>query len=209
MPGRLIGRGGKWAGMVYPLGDAVISLGRSAENQLVFADQLISRRHAELRWDGVLYVLYDLGSKNGIAVNGERVAAQHVLADGDIISVPGLAGLQLAFEADEDTVTARAGARPQAAVVIDPRTTEVRVRGVTVNLTAKEYHGLALLYERGGALVTKNELAERVWPEFAGAVSDDSIENLIYRLRRKLEEDPERPRQLLTVRGRGYRLGVS
>ncbi|HZQ38468.1 MAG TPA: helix-turn-helix domain-containing protein [Dehalococcoidia bacterium] len=49
-------------------------------------------------------------------------------------------------------------------------------------------------------------MAQAVWPEYQGGVGDYNIEQVISRLRRKLEPEPERPRHLLTVRGLGYRL---
>jgi DNA-binding response OmpR family regulator len=73
-------------------------------------------------------------------------------------------------------------------------------------VTAKEYLTVQLLYQKRGALVTKEKLATHVWSEYAGAIGDASIEQIIFRLRRKLEADPERPRHLVTVRGLGYRL---
>jgi two-component system response regulator RegX3 len=80
------------------------------------------------------------------------------------------------------------------------------VRGEAVTVGAKEYLALAYLYAQGGALVTKEALAGAVWPEYQGDVSDYNIEQLISRLRRKIEATPVRPKHLLTVRGLGYRL---
>ncbi len=68
------------------------------------------------------------------------------------------------------------------------------MNGRWVSLGPKEYLVLAFLYRRRGALVTKGELAAYVWPEFQGALSDYHLIQLISRLRRKLEQDPERPR---------------
>ena len=94
----------------------------------------------------------------------------------------------------------------QVGIRIDPRTAEVWVAGRPLQLTAKEYQALLVLHRADGGLVTKQALATGAWPELGGIVSDDSIEQLIARLRRKIEETPDRPRCLLTVRGLGYRL---
>jgi DNA-binding response OmpR family regulator len=89
---------------------------------------------------------------------------------------------------------------------IDTHTAMVWVEGRAVQVSAKEYHLLVFLTERDGGLATKGDLAQRLWPELGGAVADYSVEQLISRLRRKLEPDPQQPRYLLTVRGLGYRL---
>ena len=96
-----------------------------------------------------------------------------------------------------------------AATLLDTATAELWVRGERVHVTAKEYRALSLLFERAGALVTKEELAVGVWPEYAGQVADANVEQLIARLRRKLGTDQSQPPVLRTVRGLGYRLVLS
>jgi pSer/pThr/pTyr-binding forkhead associated (FHA) protein len=53
-------------------------LGRGVACQLVFADDSVSRRHAELRLEDGLWHLRDLGSTNGTWVNGRRVREAEV-----------------------------------------------------------------------------------------------------------------------------------
>jgi hypothetical protein len=76
-------------------GDAVV-LGRSRECDLVIDDPNVSRRHAEVRRDGDGWVVSDLGSTNGVKVNGRRVE-QAALAEGDEITL-GLAKLSFEIE---------------------------------------------------------------------------------------------------------------
>ena len=61
-------------------------LGRSSGCQLVFADDTVSRRHAELRFDDGRWMLRDLGSSNGTWVNGRRVLEAEV-APGDEVQL--------------------------------------------------------------------------------------------------------------------------
>jgi pSer/pThr/pTyr-binding forkhead associated (FHA) protein len=61
-------------------------IGRGTDSDLQLLDQGVSRRHAELRWDGNYATVYDLGSTNGTSVNGHDVAS-HVLRHGDVIRV--------------------------------------------------------------------------------------------------------------------------
>ena len=59
-------------------------IGRGTESDLQLLDQGVSRRHAEVQWDGNFATVYDLGSTNGTSVNGHDVASQ-VLRHGDVI----------------------------------------------------------------------------------------------------------------------------
>jgi pSer/pThr/pTyr-binding forkhead associated (FHA) protein len=61
-------------------------IGRGTDADLQLLDQGVSRRHAELRWDGSFATVYDLGSTNGTSVNGHEVAS-HVLRHGDVIRI--------------------------------------------------------------------------------------------------------------------------
>src|SRR5215207_2097980 len=76
-------------------GDHVL-VGRSRECEVVLADPNVSRRHAELRRDGGRWVIADLGSTNGIKVNGRRVDRAQ-LEPGDRIT---LGVTELTFELD-------------------------------------------------------------------------------------------------------------
>ncbi|NTV64967.1 MAG: winged helix-turn-helix domain-containing protein [Oscillochloris sp.] len=49
-------------------------------------------------------------------------------------------------------------------------------------------------------------LAQAVWSEYRSGVYDYQIENLVRRLRTKIEPDPANPQLLLTLRGLGYKL---
>ncbi len=78
------------------LGGKVITLGRLPESSIPVNDPNVSRRHTEVRPVGSSFVLVDLGSTNGTKVNGMRINGEHVLADGDIVSV---GSTHLRFEA--------------------------------------------------------------------------------------------------------------
>jgi hypothetical protein len=71
--------------LVVPEGQFVI--GRSSKCQLSVDDPLISRRHAVLVVQGDTAVVQDLGSRNGVSVNGKRVEGTKQLVDGDTITV--------------------------------------------------------------------------------------------------------------------------
>jgi energy-coupling factor transporter ATP-binding protein EcfA2 len=78
----------------------------------------------------------------------------------------------------------------------------------TAQLTAKEHRLLQMLQARSGQVCEKDELIRAVWPEdqvFESGVRDDSLAQLVRRLREKIEADAGHPRYIQTVPGRGYR----
>jgi len=81
----------------------------------------------------------------------------------------------------------------------------VTVRGTPVNLTRSEFQVLRLLAENPGRVFSRREIMEELWQsEFSGDVRACDVH--ISNLRQKIEEDPQDPKLVLTVRGVGYRL---
>jgi hypothetical protein len=76
----------RFEGAVHWLPLEPLVVGRSRECDLVLDDPSASRRHAELRPDGGGWRIVDLGSTNGIEVNGRRLPWA-VLADGDVVTI--------------------------------------------------------------------------------------------------------------------------
>jgi two-component system, OmpR family, response regulator PhoP len=89
-------------------------------------------------------------------------------------------------------------------VAVDPRTQAVSVDGAPIELTTFEYRLLEYLIHHAGEVVTKTELAERLYPDDAERDSN-TVEVFVGRLRRKLDPE-ERWHPIETLRGRGYRL---
>jgi two-component system, OmpR family, alkaline phosphatase synthesis response regulator PhoP len=81
---------------------------------------------------------------------------------------------------------------------------ELRAKGTVTRLTVMEAELLRHLVRNRGRVVSRKSILEEVW----GLREDTdtrAIDNFIVRLRRYIEENPSRPRHLLTVRGVGYR----
>jgi pSer/pThr/pTyr-binding forkhead associated (FHA) protein len=71
-------------------------IGRSRECDIVLEDAGVSRRHAELRpLDASAWSIEDLGSTNGVQVNGRTVQGEHELRSGDRIE---LGSTEIVFE---------------------------------------------------------------------------------------------------------------
>jgi two-component system response regulator RegX3 len=89
-------------------------------------------------------------------------------------------------------------------VEMDPDRHEVLVRGEHVPMTPKEFELLELFLSRKGRLLTRQYLIDEVWgPDYVGDTK--TLDVHVKRLRQKIEEDRHRPRNLLTVRGLGYK----
>jgi pSer/pThr/pTyr-binding forkhead associated (FHA) protein len=69
------------------LGSRGAILGRSRNCDIVLADANISRQHAEVRLRGDAWTIADLGSTNGVLVNGQNVRTEHRLSGGDQIEL--------------------------------------------------------------------------------------------------------------------------
>ncbi len=70
-----------------PVDKSIVTIGRSKRNDLVLADQWLSRYHAEVRVETGGFYVHDLDSRNGTLVNGERIARKVPIQNGDVITL--------------------------------------------------------------------------------------------------------------------------
>jgi DNA-binding response OmpR family regulator len=87
---------------------------------------------------------------------------------------------------------------------IDFGNLELRNDGATTHLTVMEAELLRNLIRHRGQVVSRKSILEEVW-DLREDTDTRAIDNFVVRLRRYIEDDPERPQHLLTVRGVGYR----
>jgi pSer/pThr/pTyr-binding forkhead associated (FHA) protein len=78
--------GGPMAGQSVPLHEEVTTIGSVAGNTIVLADPAVSRKHVGIRRMGASFELADLGSTNGVYVNGYRMPKK-LLISGDVLRV--------------------------------------------------------------------------------------------------------------------------
>ncbi len=90
-------------------------------------------------------------------------------------------------------------------VVLDPRAYELRRSGRTIRLERIPMELLLFLVQQRGRLVTREEIVERIWGKGVSLDADNSINGAIRKIRQALRDDPERPRVIQTVTGKGYR----
>ncbi len=184
----------------HPLTNDVVTIGRAVENDIVITSRRVSREHASLRREGWRVILDDLNSTNGTFLNGERVLKPVMLRDGDQVKI---GDVILTFH--DPNITIRETPFPN--LEVDPAAGTARVDRRPVDLSAKEFALLTFLHKHCGEVCSKDDIAFAVWPEYEDeSVYDYQVENLVRRLRSKIEPDPSDPKLLVTMRGMGYKL---
>lgn len=186
-------------GREHLLAGGSTTIGRAVDSDIVITSRRVSREHSRVERQGRHVTLVDLGSTNGTFLNGERVLAPVRLRDGDSISI---GDVILVFHDPESTFLET----PFPELEVDVSAGTVRVDRRLVELSPKEFALLAYLYERRGQVCSKDDIGYAVWPEYRQGVYDYQIENLVRRLRSRIEPDPNNPQLLLTMRGLGYKL---
>ena len=189
-------------GEEHLLENAATTIGRAVECDIVITSKRVSREHARLHRNGRHVLLEDLGSTNGTYLNGERISEKSTLRDDDCISI---GDVEFIFHdpdvTHQDTSVLMLEVNQSAGVV--------RVNRKPVELSPKEFSLLVYLYDHRGAICSKDDISQAVWPECEpGMIFDYQIENLVRRLRTRLEPDPNNAQVLVTVRGQGYKLDL-
>ncbi len=88
---------------------------------------------------------------------------------------------------------------------LDLRTAELRKHGLKVKLHRQPFQVLAMLLERPGELVTRQEIREKLWPGDTFIDFEHSVNSSIKKLRQALGDDPATPRFVETLPRQGYR----
>ena len=174
---------------------------------VVIALPALSRQHAEVSLAGLNCQIRDLNSKNGTAVNGTLLNSEpHRLCHGDSILLAGC--VELNFHDPHATPFAPRLGR-LSGLWIDPDTDDVWIDAekLTPPLSAQQFRLLTMISDAEGRFVSKEQIVNTLWPDRqAGTVSNDAVDSLIKRLRKRLTSiDHGRP--VIDIgRGRGIRL---
>ena len=91
-------------------------------------------------------------------------------------------------------------------VIVDTDKGVVTKNGDAVELTALEYRLLNVFINNRGILISRNKLLEDIWDIGGDFVNDNTLTVYIKRLREKIEDDPQNPVIIKTMRGLGYRM---
>jgi len=212
-------------GKIFNLNSRHTVVGRiTSQNkpEIELSADVISRRHLEiLQLDNNRYWVRDLGSTNGTMLNDDRIVAGNLyeLKHNARIGLGVEGGSMhtvLVFKESEDTNIMRReesagkpGAMPTVSwLKIDEGKKEALVDGKPRKLSKKEYDLLLLLYKSTGNICSRDEIIEAVWSETQdpSAISDATIDQLIHRLREKVEPEPARPSRIISKKAFGYML---
>jgi DNA-binding response OmpR family regulator len=124
-------------------------------------------------------------------------------------SIPELQARVKALFRREEAIRSEASPEAQKVIeagqlVIDAGKRKVVIRGKEISLTAKEFDLLLQFARHPGRVYSRAELLKQVWG-YGYEGYEHTVNSHINRLRSKIEEDPARPRYVLSVRGIGYK----
>ncbi len=88
---------------------------------------------------------------------------------------------------------------------LDPGAFELRRAGKPVRLERIPFEFLCLLVERNGQMVARQEILDRIWGKDVFLDADNAINTAVRKIRQALRENPDTPRFLHTISGKGYR----
>ncbi len=92
-------------------------------------------------------------------------------------------------------------------IVINTKQAKVAKSGEDIQLTALEYRLLLTLATNAGQVLSRPQLLEGIWDIAGDFVNDNTLTVYIKRLREKIEDDPQNPKLIQTIRGLGYKAG--
>ena len=81
---------------------------------------------------------------------------------------------------------------------------------VSERLSPSEFKLMKYLIQNKEKLCSKDEIINSVWDDQKSqdGVTDQALDQIFYRLRKKIEQDPANPRYIHTIKGKGYRLST-
>jgi hypothetical protein len=195
---------GDQAGKTVELATFPFTIGRSRDCSFVLDYTEISRLHARCYSDHLNVFLEDTGSTNGTFVNGRRLedGEAYRLRAGDEVSFANIC--RWIFDDPVTTAQIDPVKLPRPGLEIDQDAARVVVGGAPLHppLSPNQFTLLALLYENAGRIVTREEICQSVWGTEEN-VTDQTIDALVSRLRKRLFEIDAEHDYIVTRRGFG------
>lgn len=187
-----------------PLEHFPFTIGRARECDLVIDSTQISRQHARLEIDHEQVVLIDLGSTNGSYVNGERLTPNVIrrLSAGDKINLGQVCTVE--FDDPGTTLQVLPTRLREDGLLLDEDAAQVMINGTQLEpaLSPGQFMLLSLLIHNEGRVVSREEIRDHVWGPDED-VTDQTIDALVSRLRKRLNEADSSHEYVVTRRGFG------
>jgi len=201
-----------YATEIAPTAEAALEAVRTTEPDLVLLDVMLPDGDGR-------EILRDIRSRGAtpvimLSARGEEtdmVVGLELGAD-DYVSKPFRAAELIARIRAVLRRTGEKAAPPASALGVDDVRLDLDTRtvtkdGATVDLTLKEFDLLRALMERAGRVASRQELMDEVWdPHWFGPTK--TLDVHVSSLRKKLDDDPNEPRYIHTVRGVGFRFAA-
>ncbi|MDQ6699264.1 MAG: response regulator transcription factor [Acidobacteriota bacterium] len=191
-------------------GDAGLAKGLTGEFDLIVLDVMLPKKNGfevcqELRRRGAEVAILMLTARTQV---DDRVAGLKLGAD-DYLAKPFdpaelLARVEALLRRTRKDSRTAAGKYQFGDIEVDFERAEVLKRGEPVSLAGKELQLLRYLVDRRGSVVAREELLQNVW-EYSGDVSSRTVDVHVAWLRQKIEDNPQNPKHIHTIRGKGYR----
>ena len=180
------------------------TVGRARECDFVIDSPDVSRLHAQFDFDHQQVYITDLGSTNGTYLNNHPLEPnrQTKLRAGDEINVGNVA--HLLFDDPATTAQITEVKLPAPGLRIDDMAAQVYVRGDRLDppLSPSQFSLISLLVHNEDAVVTREDVKRYVWGSDVD-VNDQTIDALVSRLRKRLEEQDSEFEYIVTRRGFG------
>lgn len=204
----LVMREGELSGQRWIIANQEFLIGRGSDCDIVLPERQVSRYHVKIKRQDGGFWLEDLDSKNGTHLNGAQVKGSVPLSDGDEIQIA--LAVKLLFVGSDATLPLtfdmpRAG---EGGLNLDEDLRTVIINGKELDppLSLAQFRLLRMLSDANGAVCTRDDIVEVVWPGTGGlGVSEQAIDALVRRLRDRLAEIDDH-NYIVTVRGHGFRL---
>jgi two-component system alkaline phosphatase synthesis response regulator PhoP len=90
-------------------------------------------------------------------------------------------------------------------IELDFKKFEARKKGKKLELTPLEFQMLKVFIQKKGQVVTRDDFLDRVWGEDNVSVSFRTIDSHVANIRKKIEDNPSKPKHILSIRGVGYK----
>ena len=203
----LIMREGELSGQQWTITVDEFVIGRGGECDLVLPERQVSREHIKIVRENGRFILQDLGSKNGTHLNGMRVTGRVPLQDGDEIQIA--LCVKLVFIGTGATLPLTFDPpKPERTLTINEAERSIYIKGKRLEppLSLAQFRLLQLLFDADGAVCSRDEIVDVVWPGTEGiGVSEQAIDALVRRLRDRLAE-LDTHNYVVTVRGHGFKM---